>query len=412
MLKKKVLVIVVLLFLLTSCYKHHSPSFNIGEWKEDLLFLKKELILRDIVFSLPTNEIPFYFFSDQVDNMIKKLNEYKNEDEIKLDISRAIASLHQVHTQLVLPNEKVIPLLMYMQDNKLYVIDTISEYPSLLHQQVTEINGAKVDELVPKIKELISAENEQGFLKGVPSYIMRFSVLHGLGIVNINDEEVTVITQSNEGKESATKIKFVHQEDSSHKLIEPNKKSFLNKKHSDGNYSYEVINKDNVIYIAYNYCEEDSKYPIKQLTEEIREEVKKHPNYKVILDLRNNPGGNSSVIHPLFNMLFSELNFKGEDVRVLLSRYSASSAILNALELKVKHRAILVGEPPNGDILKPGEKSTMSLPNSGLEVSYSTKIIENYNQKSLVLDQRVDTTIQDYMNGKDHVYEAAVRYKK
>ena len=102
---------------------------------------------------------------------------------------------------------------------------------------------------------------------------------------------------------------------------------------------------------------------------------------KVTVDLRNNLGGDSTLIRPLIDYLknHEELN-NSQRLKVVIGRETFSSALLNAYEFKNLTNAKIVGEPSGGKPNCYGEILKIKLPNSGFEITYSTryyKLIED-----------------------------------
>ena len=75
-------------------------------------------------------------------------------------------------------------------------------------------------------------------------------------------------------------------------------------------------------------------------------------------------------------------------------------------------KAILVGEPTSQKPNAFGEIRYLTLPSSGIRVSYSTKYFETSktDQPSMLPDLLVETLSSDYLTGKDPVLEAVLGY--
>ncbi|MGV2948095.1 hypothetical protein, partial [Acinetobacter sp. AGC35] len=108
--------------------------------------------------------------------------------------------------------------------------------------------------------------------------------------------------------------------------------------------------------------------------QDIVEDVNRFPVKKIIIDLRNNRGGYSEVIRPLIDELAALPKIQNHII-VLIGRYSASSAMANAIDLRLSLHAVLMGEAVNGDPNKSGDMLSFELPESGLTVNYSKKEI-------------------------------------
>lgn len=182
-------------------------------------------------------------------------------------------------------------------------------------------------------------------------------------------------------------------------------------KYGQRNYEYTYLSDVNTVYIAYNNCEIDPEYSMEKFTNDVIATINERKARKVIIDLRNNRGGNSEVIQPLLNALIESSTMK-DHIMAITGRYTASSAMANAIQLRSNYDAVLVGEPVNGDPNKPGDILTFSLPNSGLTVYYSTKVfhMQNKNDTSLSPNIYIEPSIKDFKEGNDPVLKEALKY--
>ena len=121
---------------------------------------------------------------------------------------------------------------------------------------------------------------------------------------------------------------------------------------------------------------------------------------KVTIDLRNNLGGDSTLIQPLINFINGndKINRK-ENLKVIIGRETFSSALLNAYEFKFDTNAEIIGEPSGGKPNCYGEILKFTLPNSRFIVNYSTryyKLIEDDTILALYPDINIQESISDY----------------
>jgi hypothetical protein len=102
--------------------------------------------------------------------------------------------------------------------------------------------------------------------------------------------------------------------------------------------------------------------------------VRENEPEKLVIDMRNNTGGNSTLLDPFIDALAEcgHINQHGK-IFVIIGRDTFSSALLNVYSLKNKTCAILVGEPTGGKPNCYGEVLRSKLEQSGLLISYSTK---------------------------------------
>jgi hypothetical protein len=141
------------------------------------------------------------------------------------------------------------------------------------------------------------------------------------------------------------------------------------------NYWFDYIPESRTIYIKYNRCQQSPTLSILSFATELSDFVATTPAERVIFDLRNNPGGSSTVLQPILQGV-SEARRAGVpaamNIYCIISRQTYSSGVLNAVDLK-RIGAILVGEPCGWNPSGFGEVLGLTLPASGLSGSYSTR---------------------------------------
>lgn len=157
------------------------------------------------------------------------------------------------------------------------------------------------------------------------------------------------------------------------------------------NYDVQYLPSGRALYLPYRMCAEDKSYPITSFEQ------------------RNNPGGASWVLDPLIDKLKEVPALPGR-VFVLINQGTASSASINAYTMKHKLQATLVGSTTQSSPNKPGEVKMFKLPESGLNISYSTRKFHLVEEEtdSLYPDIPVDLTITDYEEDVDRVVQTVL----
>ncbi|AIQ62218.1 hypothetical protein PSTEL_02895 [Paenibacillus stellifer] len=402
--------LLVLLPLLASCSSETGPKLD---WRSDLELVRREFPEKEI--TLKQNPRLAEDFRERITAIIDKLPKYRSDDEVKLELSGALASLGQVHTFLAFTREPLLPFNLYIQEGKVYVLGTVAGYRDTLYSELTAIEGVPVARILEKLKKDISRDNEVGFLDGAPMYLRLPSVLKGLRIIE-DTEKVELTFKKEDGQTIAVKAETMTDAN----LLKPEFAEYMpaqqfmqNFRQSDSNYQYEYIASAKAMYIAYNSCEQDKNLSMLQFTGEMLQTARQQPVDRLIIDLRNNSGGDTAVFLPLLEGLAQNPELV-RHMLVLTSRDTASSAMFAAITLRTEFHAKLVGEPTNGDPNKPGNILPLKLPASGLTAYYCTTEYHNplyLGQDAVPPDLPVPTTIEDFRAGVDPVMQAALDYK-
>ncbi len=93
-----------------------------------------------------------------------------------------------------------------------------------------------------------------------------------------------------------------------------------------------------------------------------------------MIDVRQNTGGDFNKGRYLLAGLKKRNAFRNRgSIYIITGRATQSAAMVNAIDFRKELNAILVGEPTGGRPNSYSENDEFRLPNSNLEVSYSTR---------------------------------------
>jgi hypothetical protein len=366
---------VVLIFLLSSLsgssgfswtlYSQQQDKSAFEKWAEDVDFLVKEL---------PSRHLNFFF-------------KIKEEESLE---------------------KHAFPLMLYWFTEGIYVLNTTPEYEKVLYGRITEINNQPIKKIIEAFSEIIPHENEAQLKSSIPQILASAEHLHGLNIIPDIDETILTV-EDRQGQAVSVEMKsmpirgplkgIVDMKDTTGwPLYMQNRNQF---------YWYKYLPDAKMIYFKYNSCRNMPK-PFAEFSKELLDAIQNNPVKKLVIDLRNNGGGNSGILNPFIETLAAneKVNQKGR-LFVIIGRQTFSSAILNAVDLKKKTEAILIGEPTGGKPNHFGEVRFTNLPNTKLVVTYSTKYFEHAEEDtpSLMPDILIELSIREYLDKRDPVLD-------
>ncbi|ELC8441140.1 peptidase S41 [Clostridium perfringens] len=356
------------------------------KWIEDIEYLKKELKKKHKNLFAYTEEESF---NKKIENLKKIVNELDYE-EMKVEISRVVASIKDAHTSLIFPAKRFLPLKFYYFSEGIYIINTSKDYKNMLFKKVVAIEDMKIEEVLEELSNIISFENEYFFKAQSMKYIQIAEVLYGLLIVDDMDK-IKITLEDGDYEVLTCSIE---------KLIYTNERLPIYAKHDSDNLWFEILNSGE-LYIKYNSCRESREESVEKKIKNIISLIEYKNIQKVTIDLRNNLGGDSTLLTPLINYLQNneKINSK-ENLKVIIGRETFSSALLNAYSFKNYTNARIIGEPSGGKPNCYGEILRIILPNSNLVVTYSTKfykLIEDDSVMALYPDEFILESIEDYI---------------
>jgi C-terminal processing protease CtpA/Prc len=163
------------------------------------------------------------------------------------------------------------------------------------------------------------------------------------------------------------------------------------------------------LYVQYNQVGLDSS----DVVDEINANLSSHDVAKIVLDLRNNGGGEARGLQQLLDFLAEPGRDLPRRLYVLIGRLTFSAAAIFVVQIEQEvPGAIFVGEATGGAPNFWADVDTVTLPNSGLKALISTTYegysTPNDHRLAIEPDMPVDLTSADYFSGRDPVLEAAL----
>lgn len=391
------LIILTLLIIATSC-SEELPDFT-NSWDEDIYFFGKNLEEKhvDLFFKYPQAN-----FENDIANLRAKTIEY-TEDKLLFELAKILSKIGDSHTQLSFGNKlSVLPIELLWLDDGILLTQINTSDAAHLGKKITHINSVPILEVIESYRSIIAHENESNFKNQVVQYLKIYEFYHEFGYhekgteIELKLEDGTTISVL---QESQDKVQF----------SPPSTPLFL--QNTTSYYWFEEIAEENVLYIQYNSCREISTLSFHTFTEQIVDAVESNSDInKIVLDLRHNGGGNSGIMKPLIEKLeeyVEDGRFLKDNIYLIISRKTFSSALLNSFEIKDKLDNVVLGEPTGGKPNHYGEVRKFQLPKSRLNVYYSTKYFTLIDDEidSFEPDIFIDYTSTDFLNGIDPVLD-------
>ena len=373
------------------------------KWIEDIEELVLELPKRHKNLFFHKEEKEFY---KEIEELKNNINYYDNY-EIAVNLGKIVASFKDAHTSLSLPVRLVYPMELYWFKDGIYVIHAVEEYIEILNCKITHINNIDVEEIISILSEIVSYENQWLLKSQLPKFLTAVEILYGLEIVN-DFGSLKIAFEDKNGREKILEINPLPIKEAREKLrsSSSDKINFpLWKKRPDEYYWFEYLENIKTVYFKYNACRNMNEINVCDFCNKLIKFIEEKNVEKLIIDFRNNFGGDSRLLEPFIEYVKSSktINNKG-NLFVIVGRETFSSALLNVFSLKENTKAIFIGEGSGGKPNCYGEVERFNLKNSGLTVCYSTKyykIIEDDDLPSFIPDISMELDIKDYMENID-----------
>lgn len=337
-------------------------------------------------------------------------------DEALVRVLKLVASIGDAHTGIGYRPRAALPLVISRCDDGLWVRNCAPPADALFHGRITAVDGKPVDEVAVALAALIPHENDAQVWSQLPGLLTDPAVLHGLKLIT-GAEEARFTVRDAFGTERSAEVRAAALTEKPAWLadIEAENAAFRYLRNRQKDYWFEIMPEAGALYFQYNACRSAADRPFPDFVKEMFAAADAAGVDRVIVDLRLNGGGNSMVFFPFKAALKARpaLNRKGS-VFVLIGRRTFSSALMNAVEMKLETPAVLVGEPTGGKPNHFGEVRTLRLPGSGLALSYSTNYFKEVegDPPTLEPDVRIEVRFADFLARRDPVLEAALAARR
>lgn len=410
------LICAFIVFRLVSCKQKQpteppSESGRAASWGTDIDYLDSQLKAKELGFSSLISVEHFDSTLGSIKSSVDSLQDY----EIYIKLQQLIASFNVAHLMVYPPASwkfHLLPVLAHVFPDGSYIIMADQQNAALLGQKIISIGGVTVQTVEDSLAKIISHENDYWLKDQMPGALSCVEILKYYGFA----DSLSAVDFDIEGTGNVTVssvAKTINNITSGLTSVLSGKTLPLYMQNQSSYYWFTFIKGNEVLYIKYNVCEESPNISFSNFTNEIANFADSNQVEKVVIDFRNNGGGNSNVVGPLLSYLQNSPFNQAGKLFVITDRGTFSSASLNAISFKQTTNCILVGEPTGGKPNSYGEVLTFTLPNSGINVQYCTKYFQEMNDDPAALfpDHEIETTAQDFMNGVDPVLDFILNYQ-
>lgn len=381
-------------------------ALSADHWRADLEFLATQLPLLHKNAFFKITHAQFDQAVADLDRDIPTLRDY----EIVVRLMRLVARIGDAHTTLQTAGStqqfKSYPLKLYWFNDGLYVTDAAAQYQDALGARLLRMGSTDVAQAHAAVGELIPHENEPWLTAMSPAALVSPEILQALRIVP-NLPAAPFVFQDSAGREFTVNVTSVWPSEQIDWVAAPNPTQVptpVYRRHPELNYWFDYLDDSHTLYLQYNVCQNRADLPFNQFLQQMQAFAATHPVDRFVVDLRNNSGGDSSILQPLINALAGDANINRSDrLFVIIGRLTFSSGLFNAIDLKLRTHATFAGEATGGKPNGYGEVKSFRLPNSRLSVFYSTKFFTTMpgDPRSLFPDIPVTLSSTDYLSGRD-----------
>jgi tetratricopeptide repeat protein len=341
---------------------------------------------------------------------------------IELALFRLVAALGDGHSAVEGARTRefglTLPLGLTVFDEGLYVTSAAPAQADLVGAKVLALDGAPVASVLAGLDPLIARDNATWLKAMEPHYLRHVPFLKALGLATADDKVVLSVALGDGTRKDATVAADVSEPDIWNALPKPagwtwiadaSKSDF--QQGNDKPYWWKWDAAGALLYVQYNKVADAPDKTLADFARELAAAIGKYPVEKLVVDMRNNNGGDTYLNEPLLAVIAgsAKVNRAGH-LYVIIGRRTFSAA-MNAVSYFGRFtQAVFVGEPTGGKPNAPGDEVPFALPYSGLAVNLSDRYWQGSWPDDFAdtrgPDIAVPVTFADYAAGRDRAMEA------
>ncbi len=378
-----------------------TPALTKAQWREDVSYFGSELQKRhkNAFHTVSKTE-----FDKMVDDLIAAVPTLEPH-QIVVRMAQITAKVGDGHTRVHVPTWfRSYPFGLFWFGDELRVTRVLPPQKEIVGTKLIKVNGLDISEVRKRVRSLVpQAENDWLEMNNSAGYMTRPEYLQALGIVeDVNKAKFTF--QQDDGTQFTREIEsFLPDGSGSRTFISAAASQPISNQNLNETLWFTYLADQNAIYANWRNYENLSDHAA-----ELFKLVDKYPGAQLIVDMRQNGGGDfykgrGNIIDPIKRRA---VNQKGK-LYVLIGRRTFSAAMVNAIDFRKDTNAILVGEPIGERPNSYSENDEMTLPNSKIIASYSTKYYKFLDEDvpAVMPDKRIDPDWASFKAGRDPVLD-------
>ena len=404
-------------------------------WREDIDAVRQRFLRYDRSFTASARASA----ERRLDRLAATVEE-RTDQEIHVELSRIVALAGNAHTRLYFVRNRTevrrLPIRVWWFQNDLRIVRATVAHQDLLGCRVQRFGDISVTEALRRVRD-IKAGNDSWQRYMSAYYLSSPDVLAGARVI-VDADRVRLTVACPNGSREVTLSPLPLQRSTTsneawwdlapaHPSVDPTfvpalaaarAPRYLQRSHE--NYWFEYLPDLRAIYLQYNRSEPSPNEPMADFVRRVTGAIADRQPQAVIIDVRFNTGGNLDTGTALVEAMSPPL--RAVPVFVITGRSTFSAGITHAAQWKARG-ATVIGEPVGDDLDTWSEGGNLTLPHSGLTVHYANAF-HRYSTTEYpdrrpyffeltvsTLDpvERVEPTWDDYIAGRDVVFEAVAR---
>jgi tetratricopeptide (TPR) repeat protein len=382
----------LILILLTLCGSSYSQDKDrISNWEEDLDYMVERLeVMHPNVYANISQED----LHKQVEVIKSRIPEMA-DTELVMAIHELIALIQDMHTGVALwegmetdlvKSLKLYPLVFYKFEDGIYIASADEKYKGIVGKKVINFNNLTAKETLSRTLKIINGDNYWGKLEFSFFYLSFADGLEYVGVENAT-KELKLGLQSIDGSEFSYTLEPLSfpeafmtvylggmgREGESIVFMnsESDKPLPLYLSNPNDAYWYSFIPEEKAMYVCLLSMQPKSPGDFDRFYAELLQEIDEKKVEKLILDVRNNDGGDHFEL-PLMKGVIGRSHLdKPDKLFVIQGRATGSASQHFVTQFSMYTNAAFIGENTGGKPNHYGAQRSFKLPHSQLPIRSS-----------------------------------------
>jgi hypothetical protein len=387
------------------------PSARVLRWREDIAYLASELPQVRAGGLGPVSRTAWDSAASRLEAAAPQLT----DGQLLVGLARMVAMLHDDETYLQFPAKPFFPLDAQWFGHDLYLLTVPAADRALLGAQVLAVEGQPIARVMHRIGSVTDYQ-DIGYLDVAETgELDDASVLYWLGITrSATSAEFTVRTTT--GRQQTVLFRTgpgagdIGQPDLLFSFVPGLAHVPLPLYLHDAAEPYwlDVLAGQHAVYLKYNQCLGTTGF--QQLVAQAVAMLNRNPSYRLIVDLRDNVGGDTGPFGSLVSDIQADpqLDRPGRVIG-LVNQFTYSAARTDVVALQQAH-VLLMGVPPEDPIDEYGDDQALQLPDSDITIVYTGGVV---NAQAVAQGRPgivIAPTLRQVLAGQDPVLTAALGY--
>lgn len=401
--------IILLAFMSSIAFAENSRT---AQWHSDLEFYHRALEGNHIDLYSQINKENFKRSLNAISNSIDKMSDW----EIAIKLMRLTRKIGDGHTAISLANweSTSYPIAVKKISNKWRLVKVPADKKELLGATLESIDGKGISDIEKVLSSTVQyVENSHSEVVRIGDYLPISELLYAMKVTQSPHKAVFGLLTTEDKRSSLTLEALPKHEIKLGQYVSLSVNSPAVEKPENADFDYlwyTTIKGTQATYIRFD------NYPsfegMVEFAEKLMQFTTQNQSKQVVIDLRNNGGGDLYVGLVLANALnlVDNIDWKS-GVYVLTSGVTFSAAASNAALFRQLLNAQLVGMPTGSNPTGYQDMGEFVLPNSKLRITYSKRLfrIQDIISDGVQPDRLIKYDWESYSQGVDNVLNEVIQ---